>query len=106
MNRRELLKQTCGLGLCACAGIALLEGCDSTEDTNTTDASAQELRRLQWWLEHCKRQNTRLWELLGDYLDEASQIAVLEQPGASFHGCKRCPAFWIYDIRTFKRLRH
>ncbi len=78
MNRRELLKKTCSFGLCSCAGLALLENCESSEDTNT---SVEPAWRLKWWLEHCRSQNARLWELLADYLDEADQIAILEQLG-------------------------
>ena len=46
MNRRELLKKTCGIGLCSCAGLAMLESCDSDEDAKDTDTSVGQLRRL------------------------------------------------------------
>jgi predicted hydrocarbon binding protein len=89
MDRREALKQTCGMGLCACAGtVTLSEACGAAETATPalTQAAGQtpapeEFRRLQWWLGHTQRQMAKLWELLEPHLDEKTRVAILEQLG-------------------------
>jgi len=87
MNRRKMLKQACGLGLCACAGSALLsEMCEAADNTANTVTPApapgdDALKKAQWWLAHTQKQTARLWELLESRLDEKSRLEILEQLG-------------------------
>jgi len=79
MDRRELLKQTCGMGLCACAGSTLMvQACPAAQESEDTD---RQLRRLQWWQDHTKRQMARLWKLLEPHLDEKTRQGIIEQLG-------------------------
>jgi len=89
MNRRKMLKQACGLDLCACAGPALLsEACQAADHPTNTAASTatatppgDTLPKLQWWLNHTQKQTARLWELLASRLDEKTRLEILEQLG-------------------------
>ena len=81
MNANELPCDTCEAGLCSCA-----EEESEGRDVNKTGRNAAEklletARRDQWWLEHSRKQNARLWELLGGYLNEEDQAEILEQLG-------------------------
>jgi predicted hydrocarbon binding protein len=79
MDRRQLIIETCGMGLCACAGSALLgQACDAAEGT---EDAGRELGRLRWWQDHTKSQIAKLWELLEPHLDEKTRQEVIEQLG-------------------------
>lgn len=81
MDRRQLIKQTCGMGVCACVGVtALAKSCLGAEAT-ATDDMGRELHRLRWWQDHTKRQIAKLWELLEPHLDEATRQDIIEQLG-------------------------
>ena len=81
MDRRQLIKQTCGVGVCACVGVtALAKSCIGAEAAGTDDMGRQ-LRRLKWWQDHTKGQLVRLWELLEPHLDEATREDIIEQLG-------------------------
>lgn len=81
MDRRQLIKQTCGMGLCACVGVtALAKSCIGAEGADTDDMGRQ-LHRLQWWQDHTKSQMAKLWELLEPHLDEATRRDIIEQLG-------------------------
>jgi predicted hydrocarbon binding protein len=91
MDRREVLKQTCGMGLCGCAGTVMLSKvCGAAETATPAPATAPaqnqapaqgQLTRLQWWLSHGQKQWAKLWELLEAHLDEKTRVAILEQLG-------------------------
>jgi predicted hydrocarbon binding protein len=84
MDRREAMKQACGMGLCACAGMGLTSGvCNAAETPTPAPATAQEepAWRLQWWLSHGQKQWAKLWELLEAHLDEKTRMDILEQLG-------------------------
>ncbi len=85
--RRRFLRHSCGLGLCACAGSALMSQ-GGHADENNTAAPPEEAAsptdpawRLQWWLSHTQKQMAKLWELLETHLDEKTRVAILEQLG-------------------------
>ena len=81
MDRRQLFKQACGMGVCTCVGVtALATACLGAEEADTDDMGRQ-LHQLQWWQGHTKRQTARLWELLEPHLDEATRRDILEQLG-------------------------
>jgi predicted ArsR family transcriptional regulator len=79
MDRRELLKQSCGIGLCACAGAMIPESLGLAADQQESDE--RRIFRLQWWQDHTKRQLVKLWELLEPHLDEATRNEIIEQLG-------------------------
>ncbi|MGD2093379.1 MAG: hypothetical protein PVH77_00030 [Phycisphaerales bacterium] len=82
MDRRELLKQTCGMGLCACAGTSMFaSGCSATQSSNSEATEGEPTWRLQWWLSHTQKQWAKLWKLLESHLDEKTRVAILEQLG-------------------------
>jgi predicted hydrocarbon binding protein len=88
MNRRKMLKQACGLGLCACAAPALLSQACAATDSPTNAAAApasapkdEALRKAEWWLSHSQKQTAKLWELLATRLDEKTRQEILEQLG-------------------------
>jgi predicted hydrocarbon binding protein len=79
MNRRDVIKQTCGMGLCVCAGSTLMsQVCGAAEVPDDAD---RQLRRLQWWQDHTKSQMAKLWELLEPHLDEKTRDEIVEQLG-------------------------
>jgi hypothetical protein len=67
---------------CACPEAGAACGCGAPPASplisQMVDASTP---KLKWWLEHSQRQTAKLWELLDEYLDEATQSAILEQLG-------------------------
>jgi predicted hydrocarbon binding protein len=79
MNRRDLIKQGCGMGLCACAGAALLG--EASEAAEGADDQGRQLQHLQWWQDHTKSQMAKLWELLEPHLDEKTRQEIIEQLG-------------------------
>jgi predicted hydrocarbon binding protein len=81
MNRRDMLKQTCGFGLCACAGPALLSQACPAAETPPAAPPEDTLPKLQWWLNHTQKQTAKLWELLATHLDEKTRVSILEQLG-------------------------
>ncbi len=81
MDRRELIKQTCGMGLCACAGVTVLAQFGRAAEATDTDDMGRQLHRLQWWQDHTKAQLVRLWELLEPHLDKATRQDIIEQLG-------------------------
>jgi len=104
MDRRELVMQTCGMGLCACAGAVLPGSLCAAEDQQETPE--RQIGRLQWWQDHTKRQLVRLWELLEPHLDEQTRLEVIEQLGrncaASLGWAEQCKG----DPEAFfKRMR-
>jgi predicted hydrocarbon binding protein len=80
-----MLKQACGIGLCACAGPALFaqagEAATNPANTATAAPSGDALPKIQWWLNHTQKQTARLWELLESHLDEKTRLKILEQLG-------------------------
>ncbi len=79
MDRRELLKQSCGMGVCACAAAVLPESLAMAADES--ESPERQLQRLQWWDKHTKRQLVKLWELLEPHLDDQTRADIIEQLG-------------------------
>jgi predicted hydrocarbon binding protein len=81
--RRQVLKQGCAMGLCACAGTAL--GAQSEGGQEKKEAAPpvppEEVAKLQWWMSHTQKQTARLWQLLETRLDEKTRVALLEELG-------------------------
>ncbi|MCE5342922.1 MAG: hypothetical protein LLF96_04940 [Eubacteriales bacterium] len=74
--------QPCNNHTCSCAGVSPTDdGCTSSVEPKAEVGALQPAWRLQWWLEHSQKQTAKLWEMLGDHLDEATQSAMLEQLG-------------------------
>ncbi|HPJ03775.1 MAG TPA: hypothetical protein PKU80_13180 [Candidatus Limiplasma sp.] len=63
------------------------QGCGHACPAHTECVEPQPLpddvNRLQWWLEHSRRQTALLWELLPEYLDEKAQSEILNRLGRS-----------------------
>ena len=67
------------MGLCACVGSAVVDqACPAAQGAGNPD---QQIRRLQWWQDHTKRQVARLWKLLEPHLDERKRQDIIEQLG-------------------------
>ncbi|HBF35649.1 TPA: hypothetical protein DDW35_13890 [Candidatus Sumerlaeota bacterium] len=87
MDRRDLLKQACGMGMCACAGALMSPVCNAlaAETVSPTPSpiptSVDEAKRNEWWLKHSQKQTAELWKMLGTKLDEKTQVEILEQLG-------------------------
>jgi len=76
MKRKEFLKTFCGVGMCTCAAPFAF----SSENTEISEKSS-ELKRLEWWNAHTKKQWAKLWEIMNDYLDQEKQNEIIEQLG-------------------------
>ena len=79
MDRRDLLKQTCGMGLCACAASALMA--QASQAAETPQDADRQIKRLQWWQDHTRKQFAKLWTLLESHLDEKTRLNLIEQLG-------------------------
>ena len=80
MDRRELFKQTCGMGLCACAGATVLAQVGLAAD-EVADDTAKQLHKLEWWQDHTRRQVARLWELMEERVDEPTRRGIIQELG-------------------------
>ena len=82
MDRRDLLKQTCGMGLCACAASGIMaQASQAGEAGPAPQDTDRQLKRLQWWQDHTKKQIAKLWALLEPHLDEKTRLNIIEQLG-------------------------
>jgi predicted hydrocarbon binding protein len=82
MNKREFLKTTCGLGLCTCAasifGKAQL---DQPASDPEKDKLKDQNMRLNWRVNHAKRQFSALMKMLETELDPSILKKNMEQLG-------------------------
>jgi hypothetical protein len=84
VQRRQFLKTSCGLGLCACAATGLMaQESQSGAEAPKEQAPEPEMPawRMKWWLDHARKQMAMLWTLLPAQVDEEKCAAVLEQLG-------------------------
>ncbi len=86
MKRRELLSRACGMGMCSCAAVVIIDdSCIASQEKQGENIELQkiqkELFRKQWWLEHTKRQIAQLWKLLEPHLDGNQRLEIIEQLG-------------------------
>jgi predicted hydrocarbon binding protein len=84
MNRRQLLGNACGIGVCSCLG-ALLPANETQAAEANPEIDVNKLReqndQLNWWAGHTKKQLAKLWQLLEPHLDENTRNNILEQLG-------------------------
>jgi hypothetical protein len=74
MDRRELMKQTCGMGLCSCLGLTL--------GTQASAEDAPEKPKLEdWQIDFMRSHLESLLEIIVTTLDEPTQAKVLGKLG-------------------------
>ncbi len=82
MDRRDLLKQTCGMGLCACAMSGIMtQAAQAGEAGQTSPDTDRRLRELRGQLDHGRKRFAKLCALLESRLDEKTRLEIFEQLG-------------------------
>jgi len=107
MDGKKAMKQTCGTGGCSCAASGITaQTVQAGEAGQAAPDADRQIKKLQWWQDHNRKQMAKLWTLLEAHLDEKTRLGIIEQLG------RNCASMlgWAREFRGnpegfFERMR-